>query len=416
MIRRDIYLERLKDRMHNGSIKVITGIRRCGKSVLLFDIFGGYLREQGVPNDCILCYKLDNIKSRKWRDAEVLYDDIVAKSEGKERCYVFLDEVQEVEDFSELMNSLSQLRNLDVYVTGSNSRFLSTDILTEFRGRGDEVRVYPLTFAEFYGAKGGDRDKAWDEYHRFGGMPALFERQKAEQKAEYLKALVSKVYLADIVARNRIQYPDEMDAIFDLVCSAVGSLTNPKRIANALASVKGSNLSVNTVRRYLDQMCDAFLFEIAKRYDVKGRRYFDTPQKYYAADVGLRNARLNFRQIEENHIMENVIFNELRVRGFSVDVGIVDVTETEGDVRKAKKLEVDFIATKGAEKFYIQSAYEMATQDKLKQEKRSLVKIDDSFRKIIVVKDNISARIDDDGIVTVGLLDFLLKDLNFDFM
>ena len=416
MIRRDIYLERLKDRMHNGSIKVITGIRRCGKSVLLFDIFGGYLRERGVPNDCILCYKLDNIKSRKWRDAEVLYDDIVAKSEGKERCYVFLDEVQEVEDFSELMNSLSQLRNLDVYVTGSNSRFLSTDILTEFRGRGDEVRVYPLTFAEFYGAKGGDRDKAWDEYHRFGGMPALFERQKAEQKAEYLKALVSKVYLADIVARNRIQYPDEMDAIFDLVCSAVGSLTNPKRIANALASVKGSNLSVNTVRRYLDQMCDAFLFETAKRYDVKGRRYFDTPQKYYAADVGLRNARLNFRQIEENHIMENVIFNELRVRGFSVDVGIVDVTETEGDVRKAKQLEVDFIATKGAEKFYIQSAYEMATQDKLKQEKRSLVKIDDSFRKIIVVKDNISARIDDDGIVTVGLLDFLLKDLNFDFM
>lgn len=416
MIRRDIYLERLKDRMHNGSIKVITGIRRCGKSVLLFDIFGGYLREQGVPNDYILCYKLDNIKSRKWRDAEVLYDDIVAKSEGKERCYVFLDEVQEVEDFSELMNSLSQLRNLDVYVTGSNSRFLSTDILTEFRGRGDEVCVYPLTFAEFYGAKGGDRDKAWDEYHRFGGMPALFERQKAEQKAEYLKALVSKVYLADIVARNRIQYPDEMDAIFDLVCSAVGSLTNPKRIANALASVKGSNLSVNTVRRYLDQMCDAFLFETAKRYDVKGRRYFDTPQKYYAADVGLRNARLNFRQIEENHIMENVIFNELRVRGFSVDVGIVDVTETEGDVRKAKQLEVDFIATKGAEKFYIQSAYEMATQDKLKQEKRSLVKIDDSFRKIIVVKDNISARIDDDGIVTVGLLDFLLKDLNFDFM
>lgn len=416
MIRRDIYLERLKDRMHNGSIKVITGIRRCGKSVLLFDIFGGYLREQGVPNDCILCYKLDNIKSRKWRDAEVLYDDIVAKSEGKERCYVFLDEVQEVEDFSELMNSLSQLRNLDVYVTGSNSRFLSTDILTEFRGRGDEVRVYPLTFAEFYGAKGGDRDKAWDEYHRFGGMPALFERQKTEQKAEYLKALVSKVYLADIVARNRIQYPDEMDAIFDLVCSAVGSLTNPKRIANALASVKGSNLSVNTVRRYLDQMCDAFLFETAKRYDVKGRRYFDTPQKYYAADVGLRNARLNFRQIEENHIMENVIFNELRVRGFSVDVGIVDVTETEGDVRKAKQLEIDFIATKGAEKFYIQSAYEMATQDKLKQEKRSLVKIDDSFRKIIVVKDNISARIDDDGIVTVGLLDFLLKDLNFDFM
>lgn len=416
MIRRDIYLERLKDRMHNGSIKVITGIRRCGKSVLLFDIFGGYLRERGVPNDCILCYKLDNIRSRKWRDAEVLYDDIVAKSEGKERCYVFLDEVQEVEDFSELMNSLSQLRNLDVYVTGSNSRFLSTDILTEFRGRGDEVRVYPLTFAEFYGAKGGDRDKAWDEYHRFGGMPALFERQKAEQKAEYLKALVSKVYLADIVARNRIQYPDEMDAIFDLVCSAVGSLTNPKRIANALASVKGSNLSVNTVRRYLDQMCDAFLFETAKRYDVKGRRYFDTPQKYYAADVGLRNARLNFRQIEENHIMENVIFNELRVRGFSVDVGIVDVTETEGDVRKAKQLQVDFIATKGAEKFYIQSAYEMATQDKLKQEKRSLVKIDDSFRKIIVVKDNISARIDDDGIVTVGLLDFLLKDLNFDFM
>ena len=355
MIKRDLYLQRLIDRMNNGSIKVITGIRRCGKSVLLFDIFADYLKSVGIDDAHILKYTLDNIKMRQFRDPEKLYDDITAKLSDQGKYYLFLDEIQFVDDFSELMNSLSQLKNVDTYVTGSNSRFLSSDILTEFRGRGDEVRVYPLSFSEFYLAKGGDKYEAWDEYHLYGGMPALFERNNNEQKSEYLKSLMSKVYLSDIT--------------------------------------------------------DAFLFDSAKRYDVKGKKYFETPLKYYMADVGLRNARLNFRQIEENHIMENVIFNELKVRGYSVDVGVVESKETIDGKRKLKQLEIDFVANKGSKKYYIQSAYEMPTEEKLRQEKRSLIKVGDSFKKIVVVKENIRPQIDEEGIVTMGLINFLL-DLN----
>lgn len=414
MIKRDLYLKRLIDRMDNGSIKVITGIRRCGKSVLLFDIFAEHLKSVGIDDAHILKYALDDIKMRKFRDPEKLYDDITAKLVDQGRYYLLLDEIQFVDDFSELMNSLIRLKNVDTYVTGSNSRFLSSDILTEFRGRGDEVRVYPLSFSEFYSAKGGDKYEAWDEYHLYGGMPALFERVSDEQRSEYLRSLMSKVYLSDIVERNHVQYPDEMDSIVDFLCSAIGSLTNPKKISDTLKSIKGKSISDVTAKNYLGYLTDAFLFESAKRYDVKGKKYFETPLKYYMADVGLRNARLNFRQMEENHIMENVIFNELKVRGYSVDVGVVESKETIDGKRKLKQLEIDFVANKGSKKYYIQSAYEMPTEEKLKQEKRSLLKLRDSFKKIVVVKDNIRPQIDETGIVTMGLINFLLDQNSLD--
>ena len=414
MIKRDLYLKRLIDRMDNGSVKVITGIRRCGKSVLLFDIFAEHLKSVGIDDAHILKYALDDIKMRKFRDPEKLYDDITAKLVDQGRYYLLLDEIQFVDDFSELMNSLIRLKNVDTYVTGSNSRFLSSDILTEFRGRGDEVRVYPLSFSEFYSAKGGDKYEAWDEYHLYGGMPALFERVSDEQRSEYLRSLMSKVYLSDIVERNHVQYPDEMDSIVDYLCSAIGSLTNPKKISDTLKSIKGKSISDVTAKNYLGYLTDAFLFESAKRYDVKGKKYFETPLKYYMADVGLRNARLNFRQMEENHIMENVIFNELKVRGYSVDVGVVESKETIDGKRKLKQLEIDFVANKGSKKYYIQSAYEMPTEEKLKQEKRSLLKLRDSFKKIIVVKDNIRPQIDETGIVTMGLINFLLDQNSLD--
>lgn len=414
MIKRDLYLKRLIDRMDNGSIKVITGIRRCGKSVLLFDIFAEHLKSVGIDDAHILKYALDDIKMRKFRDPEKLYDDITAKLVDQGRYYLLLDEIQFVDDFSELMNSLIRLKNVDTYVTGSNSRFLSSDILTEFRGRGDEVRVYPLSFSEFYSAKGGDKYEAWDEYHLYGGMPALFERVSDEQRSEYLRSLMSKVYLSDIVERNHVQYPDEMDSIVDFLCSAIGSLTNPKKISDTLKSIKGKSISDVTAKNYLGYLTDAFLFDSAKRYDVKGKKYFETPLKYYMADVGLRNARLNFRQMEENHIMENVIFNELKVRGYSVDVGVVESKETIDGKRKLKQLEIDFVANKGSKKYYIQSAYEMPTEEKLKQEKRSLLKLRDSFKKIVVVKDNIRQQIDENGIVTMGLINFLLDQNSLD--
>lgn len=414
MIKRDLYLKRLIDRMDNGSIKVITGIRRCGKSVLLFDIFAEHLKSVGIDDAHILKYALDDIKMRKFRDPEKLYDDITAKLVDQGRYYLLLDEIQFVDNFSELMNSLIRLKNVDTYVTGSNSRFLSSDILTEFRGRGDEVRVYPLSFSEFYSAKGGDKYEAWDEYHLYGGMPALFERVSDEQRSEYLRSLMSKVYLSDIVERNHVQYPDEMDSIVDFLCSAIGSLTNPKKISDTLKSIKGKSISDVTAKNYLGYLTDAFLFDSAKRYDVKGKKYFETPLKYYMADVGLRNARLNFRQMEENHIMENVIFNELKVRGYSVDVGVVESKETIDGKRKLKQLEIDFVANKGSKKYYIQSAYEMPTEEKLKQEKRSLLKLRDSFKKIIVVKDNIRPQIDENGIVTMGLINFLLDQNSLD--
>lgn len=428
MIKRDLYLQRLIDRMNNGSIKVITGIRRCGKSVLLFDIFGEYLLQQGIDEGNIIKFAFDSeddlekigenmldlAENKRKVDPHKFSAYIKSKLTDDGKYYLLLDEVQQLGSFETVLNGYLYKKNLDVYVTGSNSKFLSSDILTEFRGRGDEVRVYPLSFSEFYSAKGGDKYDAWDEYHLYGGMPALFERNTEEQKIEYLKTLMSKVYLSDIVERNHVQYPDEMDSIVDFLCSAIGSLTNPKKISDTLKSIKGKSISDVTAKNYLGYLTDAFLFDSAKRYDVKGKKYFETPLKYYMADVGLRNARLNFRQVEENHIMENVIFNELKVRGYSVDVGVVESKETIEGKRKLKQLEIDFVASKGAKKYYIQSAYEMPTEEKLRQEKRSLIKVGDSFKKIVVVKDNIRPQTDEEGIVTMGLINFLLDQNSLD--
>lgn len=414
MIKRDLYLNRLIERIGNGSVKVVTGIRRCGKSTLLFKLFYDYLIRKGIADDHIITYKLDNIKNRKLRDPEILYDTIEKQIVDTDRYFVFLDEVQFVTDFSELVNSLNQIENVDLYVTGSNSRFLSDDILTEFRGRGDEVRIYPLSFAEFYSAYEGDKYEAWDDYFTYGGMPAIFEQKTEEQKAKYLQNLISKVYLSDIIERRKIIYKDELDSMVDLLCSSVGSLTNPSKISKTLCSAKGKSISDVTAKNYLDHLCDAFLFVQAKRYDIKGRKYLSTPVKYYVADVGLRNARLNFRQQEENHIMENIIYSELLIRGYSVDVGIVEATETISGKRRQIALEVDFVATKGSKKYYIQSAYEMSTPDKENQEQRSLLKINDSFKKIVVVKDNIKPRTDENGIVKMGIINFLLDKDSLD--
>lgn len=409
-IQRDFYLHQLIDGKQNGLIKIITGIRRCGKSYLLFTLFYQYLKNIGVTEDHIIKIALDDIESADLRDPLALYKYIKAKMVDEDLYYILLDEVQLVARFEEVLNSLLRMDNADVYVTGSNSKFLSIDILTEFRGRGDEVRVYPLSFKEFYSARGGDKYEAWDEYHIYGGMPALSERKTVEEKTNYLKNLLDKVYLSDIVERNRVQYGDELNAIVDFLCSSIGSLTNPKKISDTLRSVKGKSLSSFTAKNYLDYLCDAFLFDYAKRYDVKGKKYFDTPLKYYIADIGLRNARLNFRQTEENHIMENVIYNELKIRGFSVDVGVVETREITNGKRQAKQLEIDFIANKGNKRYYIQSAYEMPTSEKIEQERKSLIKVNDFFKKIIIVKDNISPQIDEYGITTIGLLNFLLDE------
>lgn len=428
MIKRDLYLNRLIDRMDNGAIKIITGIRRCGKSVLLFDIFGAYLIQSGVDEAHIIKFAFDSeeylaligenpidLAERKRKvDPHKFSDYVKSRVIDDKKYYLLLDEVQQLGAFETVLNGFLYKKNLDVYVTGSNSKFLSSDVITEFRGRGDEVRVYPLCFREFYAARGGDKYEAWDEYQIFGGMPALFDRKSDEQKAEYLQSLMSKVYLTDIVDRNKVIYKDELDSIVDFLCSAIGSLTNPKKISDTLKSIKGKSVSDISAKKYLTYLTDAFLFAEAKRFDVKGKKYFGTPLKYYVADVGLRNARLNFRQTEENHIMENVIYNELRIRGCAVDVGIVETKETRDGKRQTMQLEIDFVANKGNKKYYIQSAYAMPTEEKVQQEKRSLTKINDSFKKLVVVKDNIRPQIDESGIVTIGLINFLLDENSLD--
>ncbi|MBD5131262.1 MAG: ATP-binding protein [Clostridiales bacterium] len=428
MIKRDIYLNRLIDRMGNGSIKVVTGIRRCGKSVLLFDLFGEYLSQSGVSDDHIIKFAFDSEDYLKLIDENPIdlamsgnkvdphkfTEYIQGRITDDGKYYLLLDEVQQLGAFESVLNGFLYKKNLDVYVTGSNSKFLSSDVITEFRGRGDEVRVYPLSFREYYSAVGGDKYEAWDEYHIYGGMPALLERKTDEQKAEYLQSLMSTVYLTDIVERNKVEYKDELESMVDFLCSAIGSLTNPKKISDTLKSIKGKSISSVTAKNYLLYLTDAFLFSEAKRFDVKGKKYFDTPLKYYISDVGLRNARLSFRQIEENHIMENVIYNELRVRGYSVDVGIVESHETVDGTHKRKLLEIDFVANKGNKKYYVQSAFELPTANKLHQETRPLLKVNDSFKKIVVVKDNIRPRLDENGIMTIGLINFLLDENSLD--
>jgi len=412
-IKRDRYLNRLIKRKWNGSIKVITGVRRCGKSYLLSNLFRDHLISEGVDPKNIVEVALDEVENKHLREPLALYKHIVA-SVGEERCYVFLDEIQFVKGFEDVMNGLMRMRNIDVYVTGSNSKMLSKDILTEFRGRGDEVMIYPLSFSEFVTAFPGREEEAWKLYRTFGGMPELFTRTDEEQKISYLKNLMKKVYLKDIKERNVIRLENELALIVDLLCSSVGSLTNPAKISNALRSVKNSAIDEETVRRYLNFIEESFLFEESKRYDVKGKNYFNTPSKYYAADVGIRNARLNFRQQEETHIMENIIYNELRSRGFSVDVGIVETRSTKAGVTEYKQLEIDFVANKGSQRYYIQSAYNISDKEKEKKELRPFLKVNDSFKKMIVVGDDIYPKRDENGVVTVGIRQFLMDENSLD--
>lgn len=410
-IPRDTYVDRLIKRKDNGLAKVITGIRRCGKSYLLYTLYRDYLIASGVPVDHIIGVDLDGIENRPLRDALALYQYVRARVVDGNPHYVFLDEIQYVDGFADVVNGLMRLGNVDVYVTGSNSRLLSTDVLTEFRGRGDEVRIRPLSFSEYAPAHGGSTMDAWKDFYTFGGLPLILSQPNDEMKANYLSAQLATVYLRDVCDRNGVRHEDDLGRVLDVLASSTGSLTNPAKIANTFASAGSRGVTNKTVRAYIDYLADAFLIQEAQRFDVKGRRYIDTPSKYYFTDVGLRNARLGFRQQEENHIMENVLYNELLVRGYSVDVGVVNTTETVAEgKRRRKQLEIDFIARKGDDQCYVQSAFVMHDEAKAVQETRPLTKVDDSFKKFIIVKDDIKTRRDDRGIVTVGLFDFLLDE------
>lgn len=402
-IRRDMYLKKLIARQHNGLVKVITGVRRCGKSYLLFELFREYLRESGVPADRIIEIQLDDRKNKYLRDPDAC-DAYVRERVGEGQHYLLLDEVQFMSEFEDVLNGFLHIDNLDTYVTGSNSKFLSSDIVTEFRGRGDEIRVHPLSFAEFYGAYGGDWDDAWGDYITFGGMPHVASLTTDRDKADYLETLFRETYLRDIVERNGIRHEAELDELVNIVASAVGSLTNPDKLERAFRTLKGSSISAPTIKKYLDCLEDAFLLAEAKQYNVKGKRYISTPLKYYFEDVGLRNARLNFRQQEETHLMENVLYNELVIRGYHVDVGVVDLIENG----KRKRIEIDFIANEGSKRYYIQSAFALTDAEKRTQEERPLLAVKDFFKKIIVVGGSMKAYRDERGIVTMGLKQFLL--------
>lgn len=427
MIKRKKYLDKLISRKQNGLVKVITGIRRCGKSYLLFNIYKDYLKSIGVEDECIICLALDDDENIRYRNPLELgkYIRSVTSDESKE-YYVFLDEIQKVvtiqnpyvegvEDkisFVDVVLGLMKRENIDVYVTGSNSKMLSSDILTEFRGRGDEIRVNPLSFAEFYNAFEGDKRDAWQEYYTYGGLPLVLAKKGHEEKAKYLSTLFDTIYLSDIMDRNSLAHEKNLlDDILNLISSSIGSLTNANKIANTFKSERQISVSHATVSKYLDYLIDSFLIYSASRYDVKGRKYIGSPYKYYFSDVGLRNARLNFRQQEENHIMENIIYNELCVRDFSVDVGVVEYCYKDAE-KKSKRayLEIDFIANKGSKKYYVQSALTVADEEKREQEIRSLKRVGDSFKKIVVVKDNIIPWHDDDGILYIGIEQFLLDE------
>ena len=410
-IKRDIYLDRLIRREKNGLIKVVTGVRRCGKSYLLFNLFHNYLLDKGVQENHIIEIALDDRSNKELRDPDNMLKYVKERIIDRDTYYIILDEVQLLAEFEDVLNSFMHIRNADVYVTGSNSKFLSSDLVTEFRGRGDEIRIYPLSFREYCSVYEGSADEAWDDYFTYVGLPLILSRETPEEKAEYLMSLFQKVYLSDIVDRHKVRNREELDELVDILASAVGSLTNPLKLANTFKTVKKKTISDKTLKKYMDYLMDAFLVSKAVRYDIKGRKYIGTPAKFYFEDVGLRNARLNFRQMEENHIMENIIYNELRIRGYHVDVGLVEQFGKNSENKTTKKqLEVDFVVIRGSEKYYIQSAFAMTTPEKQMQEERPLNAIGDSFKKIIVVRDNIKVRRNDMGIVTIGIRNFLLDE------
>lgn len=410
VIRRDVYLNQLIGGMHNGLIKIITGLRRSGKSYLLFNLFTDHLVESGVPEDHIIKIDLEDRRNAGLRDPDALLAYIDSKMQDAQMYYILLDEVQRVPEFSDVLNSYLKIANADVYVTGSNSRFLSSDIVTEFRGRGEQIHVYPLSFAEFMSVDSRHPIEAWNDYYTYGGLPHISTLQTPQKKIEYLKDLYSTVYIRDIFEKYKIKGETELKELIQVIASAIGSPTNPNKLANTFKSLKSVSLTNKTIDKYLAYLCESFLTEQAVRYDIKGKRYINTLSKYYFTDVGIRNAILDFRQQEENHIMENILYNELRIRGFQVDVGVVEQKTTDQNGKTIRKqYEVDFVAQLGSMRYYIQSAFSMPTVAKERQESESLLNINDSFKKIIVTKDYIQPKRNEAGIVTIGLIDFLLK-------
>ena len=410
-IKRDDYLNKLIVRQNNGLVKVITGLRRSGKSYLLFNIFKKYLIENGIEKSHIISIALDDLSNEKLRNPYNMLDFIKEKIVDNNLYYIMLDEVQYLERFEEVLNSLMHIDNVDIYVTGSNSKFLSSDVITEFRGRGDEIHVYPLSFREFISVYEGTKEEAWDQYFTYGGMPLVLSYNTPQEKSTYLQSLFDNVYVSDIIERHKVRNKEELDELLDILSSSIGSLTNPLKLSRTYKSEKNKIISDKTINNYIRYFEDSFLINKAKRYNIKGKKYINSPYKFYFEDIGLRNARLNFRQTEENHIMENIIYNELKIRGYNVDVGVTQVFSTDINGKTVlKNYEVDFIATQGSKKYYIQSAFNMNSNEKEKQEKNSLINIDDSFKKIIVVKDNIMPRRDEYGITTIGIYDFLLDE------
>ena len=408
MIPRDNYLQKLIDRMNNGMIKVVTGIKRCGKSYLLFDIFYNYLVQNGVDKEHIISLQLDDRMNIRYRNPDFLCEYVHSKIVDEKNYFILLDEVQYVNEFEDVLNSFLHIKNADVYVTGSNAKFLSSDIITEFRGRGDQIYLTPLSFKEFFDYSKLDFDEAWNEYSMYGGMPYLLMCKTDQQKIQYLDSLFKETYIKDIVNRNAIRNTDVLEDVLNIVASSVGSLTNPNKLSNSFKTLKNINVAPNTIKEYLDYCIDSFLIQKAYRYDVKGKKYIDTPLKYYFTDIGLRNIRLGFRQQEETHIMENIIYNELITRGYQVDVGVVEISEkNENNNFVRKQLEVDFVCNLGYERIYIQSALNIDDIVKKEQEEKSLIKIYDNFRKIIVVKENIRKWKDENGILIIGLKEFL---------
>lgn len=421
IIRRNSYLNRLIEKKENGLIKVITGIRRCGKSYLLFNLFYDYLVESGVSEEQIITIALDDDTFVRYRDPDELSKYIRAKIVNKEQYYILIDEVQYAITREELknpentrlynvLNGLMRLRNVDIYVTGSNSKMLTKDVLTAFRGRGDELKVFPISFKEYYDFIGGDKSDIYEEYALYGGMPLVLFKKSDAEKMSYLRGLFTEVYFKDIVERYDIALPDVLEELTDDLCSSIGSLTNASKIANTLQSVKGVKVSSTTISSYLNYLIESFLFSNAKRYDVKGKKYFEYPSKYYCTDIGLRNARLNFRQQEETHIMENVIYNELLCRGYSVDVGVVEIVERKDNKQYKKQCEIDFVVNVGSKKYYIQSALNVSDPAKMDTELRPLKNTNDFFKRIIISKTSQKPWTDEDGILHLGLYEFLLNE------
>lgn len=409
-IKRDLYLKKLIDRKHNGMIKVVTGVRRCGKSYLMFNLFSNYLRLTGVDDSHIIMVNLEDRRNKKLRNPDVLLEYIDTKITNQQMYYILLDEVQLVDEFVDVLNSYLSVPNADVYVTGSNARFLSKDVITEFRGRGDEVKIYPLSFAEFMTAYEGSKQQGLDEYMTFGGLPMILSCKTEEQKSAYLKNLFDETYIKDIKERYHIRNEEEFEELINIISSSIGSLTNPAKLSKTFKSVKHVTIDPETIKNYLEYLCDSFLVTKSMRYDVKGRKYIDTPFKYYFTDLGLRNARINFRQDEKTHLMENVIFNELQVRGFNVDVGVVPVvTRDKSGKQTRSQLEIDFVCNQGSKRYYIQSAFRMDDEEKQQQEQVPLNKVNDSFKKIIITGQESIVHHNDSGITTMSIYDFLLN-------